>query len=333
LSTGNSTTDSFTYTVSDGHGGTDTATVAIIINGVDDTPGNRLPTAGNDAATTDEDHPVTVAAPGVLDNDSDPDGDILAVTAVNTGGTVGAVTWSPDGSFTYDPDEQFESLQGGISTTDSFTYIVSDGNGGIDTADVTITVNGVNDPPEAADDSASTPQDTPVTINILGNDSDPDGDTLTLDSVGPAGNGSITSNGSSVTYTPDSGFSGTDSFTYTISDGNGGTDTATVTITITVIETLATIGITIDQSMGAPIYIKDTTTGQMVVNGNEVTPATIEVAGGHSYCVWVGGDVTYDVKNSHGWSVSSAPNGGQQACGFAAAGSNQPVHFTETPPS
>ena len=327
LQAGNSTTDSFSYTVSDGHGGTDTATVTITINGVNDTPGNSPPTAGNDAATTDEDTPISVAAPGVLINDSDPDGDTLVVAAVDTSGTVGTVTaWGSDGSFAYDPNGQFESLQVGSSTTDSFTYTVFDGNGGTDTGAVTITINGLNDPPVADDDTDTTSQGTSVTIDILGNDSDPDGDTLTVNSITQGHNGTVTNNGNDVTYTPNPGFAGTDSFDYTISDGNGGTDTATVTVTVTVNETTATIRITVDQGPTAPIYVQDTTTGEMVVDGNEVASATIEVAGGHSYCVWVGGDVTRYVNSCpSSWSGKDT----KAACGIAEAGHNYPVHFTQ----
>jgi VCBS repeat-containing protein len=196
---------------------------------------NDPPVAVNDSTITDEDNSVTVAAPGVLNNDSDPDvGDTLTVTAVNTSGTVGAVTaWDADGSFTYDPNGQFEYLEVGGATTDFFTYMVSDGNGGNDTATVTITINGVNDPPVAVDDSDTTPADTRVTIDVLNNDADSDGDTMTVDSVTQGTHGSVTYNAANVTYTPDVSFSGTDSFTYTISDGNGGTDTASVTVTVT----------------------------------------------------------------------------------------------------
>jgi len=441
LQAGNSTTDSFTYMVSDGHGGIDTATVTITINGVNDAPtdisldhsgvtenqppgtavgsfsttdpdtgdaftyslvsgedddgngwfmivGSQLraaagfdyetrnsysihvrttdsgglhyeevfiitvadvydppvitppvnnpPVAVPDAAATDEDNPVTVAAPGVLGNDSDPDvGDTLTVASVDTSGTAGAVAvWGVNGSFTYDPDAQFEYLQAGSSSIDYFFYTVSDGHGGTDTAAVTITVTGVNDaptdisldngsveenqppgtavgsfsttdpdagdtftyslvsgdgdddnsaftvtgsqlqtaisfdyetkasysirvrttdsgalhyeeaftitvtdindPPAAANDTATTSQNTAVTIDVLTNDSDPDGDTPTVYSATNGTHGSVVNNGSSVTYTPDDDFTGTDSFDYTISDGDGGTDTATVTVTVAV---------------------------------------------------------------------------------------------------
>jgi len=109
-------------------------------------PPNHPPLAEDDAAITDEDTPVTVTAPGVLKNDFDPDVyDLLLVTAVDTSETVGAVIrWGPRGAFTYDPNGQFEYLQAGDSTTDSFTYTVSDASGDTDTATVTITINGVS---------------------------------------------------------------------------------------------------------------------------------------------------------------------------------------------
>jgi len=109
-------------------------------------PPNRPPLAEDDAAITDEHNPVTVPAPGVLYNDFDPDVyDLLLVTEVDTSGTVGAVIrWGPRGVFTYDPNGQFEHLQAGDSTTDSFTYTVSDASGDTDTATVTITINGVS---------------------------------------------------------------------------------------------------------------------------------------------------------------------------------------------
>jgi VCBS repeat-containing protein len=109
-------------------------------------PPNRLPLAEDDAAITDEDNPVTVMSPGVLINDLDPDAyDLLLVTAVDTSKTVGAVTgWGPRGTFTYDPNGKFDYLEAGESTTDSFTYTVSDASGDTDTATVTITITGVS---------------------------------------------------------------------------------------------------------------------------------------------------------------------------------------------
>ena len=317
----------------------------IIVSGQEPELVNNPPVAEGDAAITDENSQLIVAAPGVLSNDSDPDvGDTLTVTAVDTSGTVGALTaWDADGSFTYDPDGQFEYLQAGGSTTDSFTYTVSDGNGGTDTATVTITINGVNDPPVAVNDTATTPEDTPITIDVLNNDFDVDGDTLTVDSVTQGTNSSVTNNGNNVTYTPDPGFSGTDSFTYTVSDGNGGTDTATVSVNVTVIETPASINVQIDNGPTASIYIWNNTTSQWAIDEatgeevdgtNHVTSDTITVAAGHHYHVWVEAtDVIYYVKGypkAKGWDITSDAGA---AYGYAAADSNYPVHFTDQPPS
>ena len=209
--------DSFTYTVTDSLGLTDTATVSITISAVNDAPD-----AVNDSASTNEDTAVAIS---VLTNDTDLDGDSLSVTSV-TQGTRGVVVINANGTITYTPNTN-------TNGSDSFTYTVSDGNGGSDTATVSITISAVNDPPDAVNDSASTNEDTAVTISVLTNDTDLDGDSLTVASVtqGTRGSAVINANGT-VTYTPDANANGSDSFTYTASDGNGGSDTATVAITI-----------------------------------------------------------------------------------------------------
>jgi VCBS repeat-containing protein len=304
---------------------------------------NFMPLAEDDTATTDENSPVNVAAPGVLSNDSDLDvGDTLTVTLVDTSGTVGTVTaWNADGSFTYDPDEQFEYLQAGSSTTDSFTYMVSDSHGGNNTATVTVTVNGVNDPPVAVNDSAITKKDTSVIIDVLSNDSDLDfGDILIVDSVTQGTNGSVFNNGSYVTYTPATCFNGTDSFSYTVSDGNGGTDTATVNITI--VDAFATIFVHMDTGPTASIFIWDDTTGrwavdldtQELVDGtNHVTSESIDVVAGHYYCVWIEAlNNIYQVEmHPCGW-IITAVGDSEAACGYTTAGYINPViypvHFT-----
>ena len=211
-------TDTFTYTISDGNGGTDTATVTVTV-----TPVNDAPVAADDSVSTPEDTPTTIT---VLGNDSDADGDTLSVTSA-TDPANGTVVINPDGTIGYTPDADFTG-------TDTFTYTISDGNGGTDTATVTVTVTPVNDAPVAVDDTATTAEDTPTTITVLGNDSDVDGDTLSVTSASDPANGSVVINpDGTIGYTPDADFTGTDTFTYTISDGNGGTDTATVTITVT----------------------------------------------------------------------------------------------------
>ena len=126
---------------------------------------------------------------------------------------------------TYQPNTAY-------SGPDAFQFRANDGR--LDSsaaATVSITVNHVNRAPVANDDSASTPPLTPVTVNVLANDSDPDNDTLTVTSVSLPAHGVATVNlDNTVTYVPVAGYAGPDSFTYSVSDGNGGTASATVSI-------------------------------------------------------------------------------------------------------
>ncbi|MFW9787566.1 MAG: Ig-like domain-containing protein [Candidatus Thorarchaeota archaeon] len=178
----------------------------------------------DDAYITDEDNPLSILAPGILENDGTIFQRLLVVTLAS-GPSHGTLTLLADGSFTYTPDLNFYG-------DDLFVYEVSDGTF-TDTATVTITVNSVNDAPVTNDDTPVTDEDTPVSIPVLANDIDPDGDALTIDSVGPALHGSVVIDAGIITYYPFPDFYGTDSFTYTVSDGNGGTATGTVTVTVT----------------------------------------------------------------------------------------------------
>ena len=210
--------DRFTYSASDGRGGAASATVTVTV-----TPQpNRPPVAVDDTAATAF---GTAVAIGVLANDSDPDGDPIAISGVTppANGTVAA----SGGTITYTPAARFTGI-------DRFTYTIDDGRGGSATANVTVTVGAPpNQPPVAVNDAATTISGTPVTISVLANDSDPDGDPLALQSVTTPQTGVAQISGSQVIYTPAAGFVGTDTFDYTINDGRGGTATATVTVTIT----------------------------------------------------------------------------------------------------
>jgi hypothetical protein len=214
--------DTFTYTVSDGRGGTDTATVVVNVR-----PVNDAPNAVNDATTTARNTAVTL---NVLANDSDPDGDDLVVSAYDAAsGEGGTVSCTPAGACTYTPPTNFVG-------TDSFGYTASDGRGGTDAATVTVDVESVNGAPNVVNDTATTQRNTPVTLNVLANDSDVDGDPLTVTAYdaasGEGGTVSCTPAGA-CTYTPPTNFVGTDSFGYTASDGKGGTDAATVQVDVT----------------------------------------------------------------------------------------------------
>lgn len=207
--------DSFSYTISDGNGGTDTALINVTV-----LPTNDLPVAVNDATATSVDVPVTID-PRI--NDTDIDGDVLSIVA-KTDGTNGTVTYSAT-EITYSPNS-------GWSGSDSFTYTVSDGNAGTNSAQVSVTVDASNTDPVAVDDSQSTNENVAITFDPRTNDTDSDGDPLSIIAKTDGTNGAVTFTSTSTTYTPNSGWTGTDSFTYTISDGNGGTDTATVTVTV-----------------------------------------------------------------------------------------------------
>ncbi|NNE86398.1 MAG: tandem-95 repeat protein [Alphaproteobacteria bacterium] len=183
---------------------------------------NNAPTAVNDAPTTAEDTAVIVS---VLSNDSDPENDPLTITAV-TQGANGSVVNNGDGTVTYTANADYNGA-------DSFTYTIDDGNGGTDTATVNVTVTAVNDGPIAVNDAPATTANTAVIVSVLTNDSDPEGDTLTITGITQGTNGTVVNNGDgTVTYTPNASYVGADSFTYTIDDGNGGTDTATVNVTV-----------------------------------------------------------------------------------------------------
>ena len=141
--TGFTGTDGFTYTVADGNGGSDTGTVAVTVS-----PTNDPPVADDDTLVTDEDTAGTV---DVLDGDSDPDGDALSIDSFTQGANGTVSCDSGTGECTYTPDPNFNG-------SDAFTYTVTDGSGQ-DTATVSVTVNPVNDPPVAVDDTLVTNED------------------------------------------------------------------------------------------------------------------------------------------------------------------------------
>ncbi len=218
------TSDSFTYTLSDGNGGTATGTVAITV-----TPVNDAPTADADVYSLNEGGTLNQTAPGVLVNDTDAEGNTLSVS-VKTNPSHGTLTLNSNGSFDYVHD-------GSETTTDSFTYNLSDGNGGAATATVSLTITPQNDEPVAVTDDysvaagASLNQTAP---GVLANDSDAENGTLTASVKTQPSHGTLVLNtDGSFTYTHDGSSVVQDSFTYEVSDGTGGTATGTVHITAT----------------------------------------------------------------------------------------------------
>jgi VCBS repeat-containing protein len=199
------------------------------IKASNNTPINTPPTAANDSYSTDEDTTLTAAAAsGVIANDNDNENDDLTATLLTSPSHAASFTLNPDGSFSYTPAANFHG-------SDSFTYKANDGTVDSNIATVTITVNPVNDAPDAVNDpNATTSFLSPLTIMVLANDTDVDGDTLTITGVTQPAKGAVTiaADKKSVLYTPVKGFAGTFSFTYTLSDGTL-SDTATVTVAVT----------------------------------------------------------------------------------------------------
>ncbi|HEX6164790.1 MAG TPA: Ig-like domain-containing protein [Vicinamibacterales bacterium] len=207
--------DSFTYSVNDGMYDSDVATVNITVVCVNDGP-----TAGDDAAATDEDTPVNGS---VAANDADVEGDALT-WAKATDPAKGSVIVNADGTYTYTPNAD-------ECGTDSFTYSVSDG-GLSGTATVNVTIACINDAPSADDDTVATNEDTPVSASVAANDADVDSASLTWTRLTDPSKGSVAFNADgSYTYTPNVNECGADSFTYSVSDGSL-SDEATVTIAI-----------------------------------------------------------------------------------------------------
>jgi Ca2+-binding RTX toxin-like protein len=181
----------------------------------------------DDVAETDEDTPVEI---NVMVNDGIEAGNAVTITgATATNGTVtintGASITGQD-TITYTPNADYNGA-------DTITYTLTAPDGTTATATVAVTVNPVNDDPVARPDTASTPFNTPVIIPVLANDTDVDGDTLTILGTPTTANGTVTVNADgTLTYTPPNGFSGSSTITYEVSDGNGGSATSTVTVNV-----------------------------------------------------------------------------------------------------
>jgi len=169
-----------------------------------------------------------------------------------TQGANGTVSYNVS-SISYTPNANFYGM-------DSFSYTISDGKGGTDSATVSVTVANVNDAPIANNDQATIAQNsTGNLIDVLVNDSDLDGDSLNLEFVVQPAHGTVSISANKVSYTPETGYSGTDSFEYTVSDGNGGT--ASATVDLIVIDQTAHLEIDIttsERSAGKNIFVKAT---------------------------------------------------------------------------
>ena len=203
--------DTFIYKATDGSADSNGATVTITINSVNDAP-----VTTNQSAATNEDTAVDITL-----TSTDVDGDTIIYSIVSD---VSNGTTSLSGAtVTYTPTANWNG-------SDTFTFKANDGTVDSNTATLTITVAAVNDAPATTNVSTTTAYETATNITLSGTDID--GDTLTYSIVSDVSNGSTSLSGSTVSYTPNSTWSGTDTFTYKANDGTADSNTATVTITV-----------------------------------------------------------------------------------------------------
>ena len=213
------TTDSFSYIATDGTN-TVTTTVEVTVTPVNDPPSTTADTAGVDEGDT-----LHLEAPALLHNDTDAEEDILTITTVGN---------AANGKVSLDGTTVVYEHDGSETTADGFTYTVTDGMD-TDTATVEVTITPVNDPPIAVPDTAAVNEGDTVTVEasaLLDNDTDDEGDQLSLMAVGNAANGIVFLDGTTITYQHGGSETTTDTFIYVVSDGIS-TATATVEITVT----------------------------------------------------------------------------------------------------
>ncbi|WP_433792420.1 Ig-like domain-containing protein [Actinoplanes sp. CA-252034] len=284
-------TVSFTYTISDGYGGTTTGTVTVTV-------ANGPPVAADDSGSVAYRGTATL---DVLANDTDPNDDPLAVSAVSTPDHGAAQV--QDGKIVYTAPE-------GFSGTAAFTYTIRDDSGQTATADVRVEV--ANAAPVPATETASTDHATPVIIDPAGHSTDPNGDTLTVSGTTTPAHGTVVlDDDGTLTYTPDTGFRGVETFGYTVSDGRA---SATGTVTVTVANAVPVARPdTLTVSSNAPTTL-DVLANDTDPNGDTLT-VTVDVAPSAGQAEVLGGTITYRAPNgfhgadSFGYTVSDGHGG------------------------
>ncbi|EPB0200894.1 tandem-95 repeat protein [Vibrio parahaemolyticus] len=245
-------------------------------------PINDAPNAENDVITTEEDTAVTI---DVLVNDSDVEGDVLSIQSASVPSEQGSVD-IVDGKLVFTPAENFN----GEAT---ITYIVTDGDL-TDEANVTVTVTPVNDSPVAVDDTVSTQEDTVVTIDVLPNDSDVDGDKLSIQSASvPEAQGKVEIVEGKLVFTPAENFNGDAEITYTVTDGQL-TDEAKVTVTVNPVNDAPTIKVDAVESITEDAVSIDTVVAALTVRDTDTPEDQLAVSlenNSNGYFVLVGDEV------------------------------------------
>ncbi|EPM5840494.1 tandem-95 repeat protein, partial [Vibrio parahaemolyticus] len=268
---------SFTFDIIDDEG--------LVVSGsanLDILPINDAPNAENDVITTEEDTAVTI---DVLVNDSDVEGDALSIQSASVPSEQGSVD-IVDGKLVFTPAENFN----GEAT---ITYIVTDGDL-TDEAKVSVTVNPVNDAPVAKDDIATTQEDTAVTIDVLPNDTDVDGDKLSIQSATvPEAQGKVEIVDGKLVFTPAENFNGQAEITYTVTDGEL-TDEAKVTVTVNPVNDAPTIKVDAVESITEDAVSTDTVVATLTVRDTDTPEDQLTVSlenNSNGYFVLVGDEV------------------------------------------
>ncbi|MBT0058766.1 tandem-95 repeat protein, partial [Vibrio alginolyticus] len=290
---------SFSYDIIDDDGG--------VINGtanLDITPVNDAPIATNDAIQTDEDSLVVI---DVLANDSDIEGDDLIITSASVPEEQGIVEII-DGKLVFTPAENFN----GNAT---ISYTISDGELE-DEAQVSVTVNSVNDAPIASNDTTITEEDSSVTIDVLPNDTDIDGDTLSIQSASvPETQGTVEIVDGKLVFTPAENFHGDAEITYTVTDG-ALTDQATVNVTVNAVNDTPVVESNIaDQTLA-----------------EDFTPYTIDLNTAFSDVDNVDGELSFSVSGNSNIQVAIV-NGIATFTPTADWNGSEALTFTATDPS
>ncbi|HCG5515960.1 TPA: tandem-95 repeat protein [Vibrio parahaemolyticus] len=245
-------------------------------------PINDAPNAKNDVITTEEDTAVTI---DVLVNDSDVEGDVLSIQSASVPSEQGSVD-IVDGKLVFMPAENFN----GEAT---ITYIVTDGDL-TDEAKVTVTVTPVNDSPVAVDDTVSTQEDTVVTIDVLTNDTDVDGDKLSIESASvPKEQGTVEVVDGKLVFTPAENFNGDAEITYTVTDGEL-TDEAKVTVTVNPVNDAPIIKVDAVESITEDAVNTDTVVATLTVRDTDTPEDLLTVSlenNSNGYFVLVGDEV------------------------------------------
>ncbi|MDF4728471.1 tandem-95 repeat protein [Vibrio parahaemolyticus] len=245
-------------------------------------PINDAPNAKNDVITTEEDTAVTI---DVLVNDSDVEGDVLSIQSASVPSEQGSVD-IVNGKLVFTPAENFN----GDAT---ITYIVTDGDL-TDEAKVTVTVTPVNDSPVAVDDTTSIQEDTAVTIDVLTNDTDVDGDKLSIESASvPKEQGTVEVVDGKLVFTPAENFNGDAEITYTVTDGEL-TDEAKVTVTVNPVNDAPTIKVEAVESITEDAVNTDTVVATLTVRDTDTPEDQLTVSlenNSNGYFVLVGDEV------------------------------------------